>query len=431
MVKPRTERIQPGVWRLRLPCPGRGCRTATPGRSSAGPGSSLFDTGVGGRGRLRMFDIALAQAGFGVEDVELVVCTHSHSDHYGLAASICEATGCELWMHPSWEHIRLLADDPEAALERRLEVARMSGVPLGGARALPRAQRQSGRPGSTRSTSPTATSSPGWRCETDLGAWQVLRDAWPRALARLPAPARAPAADLRRPPARPHRPLLRLRPHPRPGRRISAQPRGGRAARGRPLPARPRQTVPRPGGEDRRGPRARSTSCSTRSARNSPAGAEPTAFEIVEEIVGRENLGRADQRLRPADRPLLPRPPGGVGEVVRVPDSDPQRWRAGCRQRERLRSAFSSPRPPEAAVARAPARRAGADRAAVIGGGRGRRRLRAAEAPAPTSTTQTRSPFTPEKPKEPPKPSRRAEDGQLADVRPQPGAHPLPAGQGG
>ena len=33
-------------------------------------------------------------------------------------------------MHPNWEHIRLQADDPQAALEQRLEVARMSGVPL-------------------------------------------------------------------------------------------------------------------------------------------------------------------------------------------------------------------------------------------------------------------------------------------------------------
>ena len=32
-------------------------------------------------------------------------------------------------MHPAWEHVRLLADDPAAALEQRLEVARQSGVP--------------------------------------------------------------------------------------------------------------------------------------------------------------------------------------------------------------------------------------------------------------------------------------------------------------
>ena len=32
-------------------------------------------------------------------------------------------------MHPAWEHVRLMADDPAAALEHRIEVARQSGVP--------------------------------------------------------------------------------------------------------------------------------------------------------------------------------------------------------------------------------------------------------------------------------------------------------------
>ena len=32
-------------------------------------------------------------------------------------------------MHPAWEHVRLMADDPAAALEGRIEVARQSGVP--------------------------------------------------------------------------------------------------------------------------------------------------------------------------------------------------------------------------------------------------------------------------------------------------------------
>ena len=67
--------------------------------------------------------------GFGLEDIRLLVCTHSHTDHYGLAAPIVEAAGCELWMHPAWEHVRPLANDPAAAFEYRLEVARESGVP--------------------------------------------------------------------------------------------------------------------------------------------------------------------------------------------------------------------------------------------------------------------------------------------------------------
>ena len=64
-----------------------------------------------------------------LENVRLVVCTHAHSDHYGQAATIVERAGCELWMHPNHQHATRMAGDPEAALARRLEIARQSGVP--------------------------------------------------------------------------------------------------------------------------------------------------------------------------------------------------------------------------------------------------------------------------------------------------------------
>ena len=65
----------------------------------------------------------------GLEDLRLVVCTHAHSDHYGQAATIVERTGCELWMHPNHQHMTRMAEDPDAVLARRIEVARQSGVP--------------------------------------------------------------------------------------------------------------------------------------------------------------------------------------------------------------------------------------------------------------------------------------------------------------
>ncbi len=126
---PRTERLMPGIWRLRLPLPWPGVPHGNAWAIASDGGMVMFDTGIGGKGRLRQLDLALAQAGFGVEDVRLVVCTHSHTDHYGLAGSIVERAGCELWMHPRWGHVRLQADDPKAALEARIEAARQSGVP--------------------------------------------------------------------------------------------------------------------------------------------------------------------------------------------------------------------------------------------------------------------------------------------------------------
>ncbi len=76
-------------------------------------------------------------------------------------------------MHPAWEHVRPMADDPAAALENRIEVARQSGVP---AEALER-YRES-RSGDTETgidaiVEPDRDLLPGVEVETDLGTWQV------------------------------------------------------------------------------------------------------------------------------------------------------------------------------------------------------------------------------------------------------------------
>ena len=168
----RTERILPGIWRLRLALPWPGVPHGNAWAVAADGGIVLFDTGIGGRGRLRQLDMALAQAGFGLEDVRLVVCTHSHIDHYGLAAPIVEAAGCELWMHPAWEHVRPLADDPAAALEQRLEVARSSGVPAAALERY-RSARSDSETGIDAIKAPDRDLVPGVEVETDLGTWQV------------------------------------------------------------------------------------------------------------------------------------------------------------------------------------------------------------------------------------------------------------------
>ncbi len=170
---PRTERVLPGVWRLRLPLPWPGVPHGNAWALAAGDGVVLFDTGMGGKGRMRQLDLALAQAGFGVEDVGLLVCTHSHTDHYGLAAPIVERAGCELWMHPRWEHVRLLADDPAAALEQRIEVARQSGVPPAALERYREARDDGDEHRIDGIRAPDRELVPGVEVETDHGAWQV------------------------------------------------------------------------------------------------------------------------------------------------------------------------------------------------------------------------------------------------------------------
>jgi glyoxylase-like metal-dependent hydrolase (beta-lactamase superfamily II) len=125
----RSEKLLPGIWRLRLPCPWPGVPHVNAWAVARGDGIVLFDTGVGGEDGLEQLELALAQAKLKLRDVRLLVCTHTHADHYGLAGPIVDAAGCEIWLHPAWDHIRAMVEDPDAAFDNRLEVARQSGVP--------------------------------------------------------------------------------------------------------------------------------------------------------------------------------------------------------------------------------------------------------------------------------------------------------------
>ena len=168
----RGERVLPGVWRLRLPLPWPGVPHVNAWALAAGDGIVLVDTGIASGEGLRHLELALAQVGHRLADVRLLVCTHSHGDHYGLAGPIVDAAGCELWMHPAWEHVRASVEEPEAALARRIEAARQSGVPEAALREYEQTRRDQ-EPAIARLVPPDHGLVPGVEFETDHGAWQV------------------------------------------------------------------------------------------------------------------------------------------------------------------------------------------------------------------------------------------------------------------
>jgi glyoxylase-like metal-dependent hydrolase (beta-lactamase superfamily II) len=132
----------------------------------------LVDTGLADPGALAQLELALKEAGLRLEHIRLLVCTHAHSDHYGLAGSIVDAAGCELWMHPNHAHMTANLEDPERMLERRIEAARRSGVPDSIITQAYEARR--GQPlGVERFVPPDRDLLPGVEVETDLGRWQV------------------------------------------------------------------------------------------------------------------------------------------------------------------------------------------------------------------------------------------------------------------
>jgi glyoxylase-like metal-dependent hydrolase (beta-lactamase superfamily II) len=168
----RGERVVPGVWRLRLPLPWPGVPHCNAWAVAAGDGIVLFDTGMHEPGSIAHLERAMAQVNLSIENVRLVVCTHAHSDHYGQAADIVDRAVCELWMHPNHEHMTRAAQDPEAALQRRVEIARQSGVPEEPLQAYAEARRGQGF-GISRIIEPDRPLLPGTTIETDLGRWDV------------------------------------------------------------------------------------------------------------------------------------------------------------------------------------------------------------------------------------------------------------------
>jgi glyoxylase-like metal-dependent hydrolase (beta-lactamase superfamily II) len=321
---PRAEKTVPGVWRLRLSLPWPGVPHGNVWAVAADGGIVLFDTGIGGKGRLRQFDLALAQAGFGLEDVRLLVCTHSHTDHYGLAASIVEGAGCELWMHPAWEHVRLLADDPAAALEQRLEVARQSGVPAAALERYRQARSEDEETGIDAIVEPDRHLLPGVEVQTDLGAWQVYE-----------TPGHAPSHVVLH---QPERKLMVSGDHLL-GRTVLFFDHGhtpdpvGEYLRSLDTVEPLEVELCLPGhGRPFRDPDAKIAEGRRRvgellaKVRESLAGGEKMAFEIVAELVGPENVNSPASAwalqivLSCLDHLAI------LGEVEAVAGTDPQRW---------------------------------------------------------------------------------------------------------
>jgi glyoxylase-like metal-dependent hydrolase (beta-lactamase superfamily II) len=139
---------------------------------AAGSGVVLVDTGISEPGAMGQLERALDQAGLRLDLVRLLVCTHAHSDHYGLAGPILEAAGCELWMHPNHAHMTRGAADPDRMIERRVEVARQSGVP---AETLERyrAHRRGQGVGVAKVVLPDRHLVDGVEVDSDLGLWRA------------------------------------------------------------------------------------------------------------------------------------------------------------------------------------------------------------------------------------------------------------------
>jgi glyoxylase-like metal-dependent hydrolase (beta-lactamase superfamily II) len=168
----RGERVLPGLFRLRLPLPWPGVPHCNAWAVAHGDGFVLFDTGMHDADSISHLERALEMCDLRLEQTRLVVCTHAHTDHCGQAATIVERAGCELWMNPHHEHLNRMIEDPDTVFERRIEIARQSGVPEEPLRryAAERSTRGSGIAGPIE---PDRDLVNGVTIGSDLGEWVV------------------------------------------------------------------------------------------------------------------------------------------------------------------------------------------------------------------------------------------------------------------
>jgi glyoxylase-like metal-dependent hydrolase (beta-lactamase superfamily II) len=166
----RGERVLPGLYRLRLPLPWPGVPHCNAWALTSGDGFVLFDTGMHDAESLSHLERALDMCNLRLQDARLVVCTHAHTDHCGQAPTIVQRAGCELWMHPRHEYLTRIAEDPDAGVDRRQEIARQSGVPEETLRRYDQ-ERGGGGSGLAGPIVPDRELLSGVTIGTDLGEW--------------------------------------------------------------------------------------------------------------------------------------------------------------------------------------------------------------------------------------------------------------------
>jgi glyoxylase-like metal-dependent hydrolase (beta-lactamase superfamily II) len=119
-VEHRRREPAPGAFRLVLPLPFPGLNAVNAFLLEGDGGATLVDCGIrnpqpdGDHGWEEIV-AALGAVGAAAGDLERLVVTHTHVDHYGMAARIVEESGCELWMHRCAHEELGLYRDPKGA----------------------------------------------------------------------------------------------------------------------------------------------------------------------------------------------------------------------------------------------------------------------------------------------------------------------------
>ena len=165
------EPVVDGVIRLVLPLPYTETATVNAYLLARRGGWCLVDCGSSVAPGWEALERALGLAEVEPAAIELLVCTHAHADHYGLAAEVMERCGCPLALSPGTTASADWIRDPPVPLRDRLALAQRAGVPpelQAAAVSHPGDDGLHPRPG------PDVVLHEGDTVETSAGVWRVV-----------------------------------------------------------------------------------------------------------------------------------------------------------------------------------------------------------------------------------------------------------------
>lgn len=91
--------IVPGIHQIKLPLKDNPIGYVNTYLIEGKPGWTLIDTGWNDEESFEALQSGLSQIGLGLADIELIIVTHMHPDHFGLAGRIKKAAGARLAIH--------------------------------------------------------------------------------------------------------------------------------------------------------------------------------------------------------------------------------------------------------------------------------------------------------------------------------------------
>jgi glyoxylase-like metal-dependent hydrolase (beta-lactamase superfamily II) len=125
----RASELAEGLWCLRLPLRFVAPRSVNAYLISLSDGYCLIDCGTSLEPGWSALEYALHLIGAAPEQLRLLVCTHLHADHAGLAAQVIAHTGCEFARGVGPETSDHVLRDPHVPLAERRRLGLREGIP--------------------------------------------------------------------------------------------------------------------------------------------------------------------------------------------------------------------------------------------------------------------------------------------------------------